>query len=267
MDCVLAETGGGPTLALELVGVAAVALGTALILCRKTPRATHGTLALIAILVGAATLTGVSAQPATAASPCPPSTRTAAPSTTPSPEASPAPDPTPTPAPEPTTRPTPTPKPTPTPTPTPAPTVLDGEVTAVLTSSIDDRGSQSLTYTGSFGPSTASTAAVPAGSTVELTIKNNVYGGGTGAAAWTVDPRLSCAPSPLPTSLNTGGKFTETVVVRCRTTAALQPRVAPATVTVTVDPSYSGSIDSAIVDLPGDVDATNDTRRAEIVGP
>ena len=68
MDCVLAETGSEPNLLLLLAGVAALALGTALVLRRKAPRAVQGTLALTAILLGAATLTGISTQPAVAAS-------------------------------------------------------------------------------------------------------------------------------------------------------------------------------------------------------
>ena len=261
MDCVLAETGSEPNLLLLLAGVAALALGTALVLRRKAPRAVQGTLALTAILLGAATLTGISTQPAVAASACPPAkVQTAAPTPEPTPTPTPTPDPTPTPTP------TPTPEPTPTPTPTPKPTVIDGEVTADLANSVDDLGVQSITYTGSFGPSAASTAALPAGSVVEFTIKNNVYGGGVGTATWTVDPRLTCEPSPLPTTLNTGGAFTETLVVTCRTTQALEPGDAPATIAAAIDPSYSGSITSTILDLPGDVDATNNTRSAQLVG-
>ncbi len=259
MDCVLAETGSEPNLLLLIAGAAALVLGTALVLRRRAPRAVQGALVLTAILVGAATLTGLASQPAVAASPCPPAkVQTAAPTPAPTPEPTPAPTPAPTPE--------PTPQPTPEPTPTPKPTVLDGEVTADLTNSVDDLGVQSITYTGSFGPSAASTAAVPAGSVVEFTIKNNVYGGGVGTATWTVDPRLTCDPSPLPTTLNTGGAFTETLVVTCRTKQALKPGDAPATIAADIDPSYSGGITSTILDLPGDVDATNNTRSAELLG-
>ncbi|MCD2498223.1 hypothetical protein [Microbacterium nymphoidis] len=127
-------------------------------------------------------------------------------------------------------------------------------------------GTSGIQFSGSFGPSAASTGAIPVGSSVQFTIVNNVYGGGVATATWAIDPRLTCTPSPLPTSLNTGGAWEETVVVTCETNTLLNPGDAPATVTAQIDPSYSGGITSTIVDLPGDIDETNNTRTEQIVG-
>ncbi|WP_217178643.1 hypothetical protein [Streptomyces sp. AC495_CC817] len=242
MDCVLAESGSEPSLVLVIVGVVALALGVAVVMRRRAPRAVRGALVLSAVLVGAAALTGLSPQAAVAEVSCDPTGTSDAPVTA----ATPAPD---------------------APITTPTAPVIDGEVTATLDYAFDaPSGLSSIEYGGSFGPSAASTGALPAGATVEFTLVNHVFGGGVGTATWTVDPRLACTPSPLPTSLNTGGVFEETVVVTCRTTAPLNPGDAPAAISVAVNPSYSGAITATIVDLPGDIDGTNDTRREELAG-
>lgn len=246
MDCVLAETGTEPSLLLLIVGVVAAVTGAVLLLRGRGPRLVRSTFALGAILLGAAAFTGLAAEPASAAADCPPAQSQAQ-----------------------TPAPAETPSPSPSPSETPiTPLVIDGEVTAAVIQTFDQAsGVSTLDYTGSFGPSAASTAAIPAGSTVEFTIVNHEINGDLGTGSGAIDPRLTCTPSSLPTSLNAGGVFEETVVVSCQTTAALNPGDAPAGISLRVSPSHSGSITSAVVTLPSDADATNNTRSQTVVGP
>ena len=134
MDCVLAETGGGPSVFLVIAGVAILVLGAALVLRRTRSRAVGGALVLGGILMGAAAFAVVAPQPAVAGVHCAPSPTPAPPVATPTATATPAPTPTTTPDPTPSSTPTATPTATPTPMPTPTATVpLPGEPTPELT--------------------------------------------------------------------------------------------------------------------------------------